>query len=156
EVEQALARDLYAAFAGFAAADARFRVEHSNAVGGFGSKRAKLDLGLVAKDASVIDRVRWIVTIEQRKPSSTWSEFLTCFDAAESCAERESWLAAWKRSGTERSILIEVVDHRAYDAWRDDPLVKPAWSDAGFPDAPEAELMLWRGDTLAGKVYVSR
>jgi hypothetical protein len=155
EVEEALVRDSYSGI-GFAEADVRFRVNRTSMIGGFGSKKPKLDLGLVAKDGGVIDYARWLVPVKQRTPSATWNDFLACFDAAEKCAERESWLAAWKRSGLERTIVIEVLDHSAYDEGRDDWIVKPAWSDAGFQGAPDAELLLMRSDTVAGKIYVSR
>lgn len=154
ELVQRLAERQAVAQPGWAEFDQRFVIKEARS-GTINSQPESAFYVLAARRPQLVDSAWWWNPLEGHARTRTWTEFVRAFDAVAAAAERQRWLAAWKAAGPDRHVEAHIVGVTPRSELMLEELVEPGWRHAGFRGTPEIELVLRRGRTWCGTIYLA-
>lgn len=155
ELDSALAARRYTPLDGYAQAMERFTIDRVSS-GQMNLLPDALVFELTPRSASPLDHARWWNTLVDKRPVSTWNDFVTVFDCARECVAAHAWLAAWKAAGPNRTLSLDAMGKYGFPGGVRRSNVVPPWRDAGFQGEPEFQVLLCRGRDWCGTVWLSR
>src|SRR6185295_13714293 len=95
---------------------------------------------------SLLNAAWWWSPLHDGKPSATWKDFASVYDAASACVEKQKWLKEWKLSRPGRTLELHAVGRVGFAETMRDHFVVAPWKDAGLEGEPEFEIALRRDD----------
>lgn len=139
---------------GYAQAEKMFNIESADS-GTFNSLPESFYMELKVRNPQKIDSVTWFNIYKNNQPQMTWTQFIQKYRNAESLAQKQTWLAAWKKSNVANKLQICIAGANSYEEPSLKDYVMPAWKNSNMAGVPELAIILMRDRFTCGKVYLS-
>jgi len=119
----------------------RFIIEYAH-LGCINSMPESLFVELKAKASVVVDSVRWWNPLVGKKPSFTWTDFLSAHQRAEQAVGNYPWLAEWKMLPGKRSLELQLLGTAVgKDKEELKTYFMPVWRHAAMKGKPTVNLL---------------